>query len=92
MIGLCICCNSLIDWYVSMNALSSMNLFSHSQCSKSLQDDFIQYIKVRSSEFSCCPVTSLYIVQVDSEKQSNLPKDGTVHSLTSSVSSNHSMY
>lgn len=38
-------------------------------CSKALQEDFIQYIKV------------------DSEKQSNLPRDGTVHSLTSNTMS-----
>lgn len=36
-------------------------------CSKALQEDYIQNIKV------------------DSEKQSNLPKDGTVHSLTSNT-------
>lgn len=36
-------------------------------CSKVLQEDYIQYIKV------------------DSEKLSNLPKDGTVHSLTSNT-------
>ena len=58
------------------------------QCAKALMEDYIQNIQVKlhASVHVTFTVFIGDIVQADSEKSSNLPKDGTVHELTSSVS------